>query len=71
MEDQVERVTDLLPALKGEAFSCKRMKGVKDEVEKRKSGLENAEGVSTIGTFKSDEDLQSFIRKKQISRESQ
>jgi hypothetical protein len=47
------------------------MKGVKDEVEKRKSGLENAEGVSTIGTFKSDEDLQSFIRKKQISRESQ
>ncbi len=49
----------------------KRMKGVKDEVEKRKSSLENAEGVSTIGTFKSDQDLQSFIRKKQISKENQ
>jgi len=49
----------------------KRMKGVKDEVEKQKSNLENAEGVSTIGTFKSDKDLQSFIRKKQIKRENQ
>jgi hypothetical protein len=39
MEDQVERVTDLLPALKGEAFSCKRMKGVKNEVEKGRVAL--------------------------------
>jgi len=58
MEDQMEKV-------------IKRMKGVKDEVEKQKSNLENAEGVSTIGTFKSDKDLQSFIRKKQIKRENQ
>lgn len=46
----------------------KRRKNVKNEVEKNMQKLDDQEGVSTLGTFKSDTEIQSYMRKKERDR---
>ncbi|MEM1579158.1 MAG: hypothetical protein QXN34_05575 [Archaeoglobaceae archaeon] len=41
-----------------------RRKKIKKEVEKKVEKLKDSNGITTIGTFKSDTKLQDFIRKK-------
>lgn len=48
----------------------KRRKSIKSEVEKGVQKLEDQEGVSTLGTFKSDREIGVYMRKKERERKS-
>ncbi|MEM0022814.1 MAG: hypothetical protein QXD49_06650 [Archaeoglobaceae archaeon] len=50
------------------AKSLRRGKKVKEEVEKKIEKLNDSNGVSTLGTFKSDEEISSFIKKRRLKR---
>lgn len=54
VEDSAERV--------------ERGKKVKKEVEKDMEKMDDSNDVSTLGTFKSDEGLRSFIRRKKSKK---
>ncbi|MDI9610803.1 MAG: hypothetical protein QFX36_05695 [Archaeoglobales archaeon] len=48
----------------------KRRKSVKSEVEKSMQKTDDQEGVSTLGTFKSDEEIRGYMRRKERERKS-
>ncbi|MEM0204121.1 MAG: hypothetical protein QXO16_08860 [Archaeoglobaceae archaeon] len=50
------------------AERLRKRKKVKEEVEKKVEKLNDSDGISTVGTFKSDEEISGFIRKRRLKR---
>ncbi len=46
----------------------KRRRKIKEDVEKRVEKMSDFNGISTLGTFKSDQEMREFIRKKRLKR---
>ncbi|MFN3384312.1 MAG: hypothetical protein ACK401_05395 [Archaeoglobaceae archaeon] len=51
-----------------DAERVKRRRKIKGEVEERIEKVNDTNGISTIGTFKSDQEMRNFIRKKRLRR---